>query len=490
MRNVILVFLLLISSGGYAQRKIIQQVEQSVTASESEAHLSFLASDEMRGRDTGSPEIDIAANYIKTQLKIFGAKPVRGDTSYFQPVRLEKIVPATTASLTVGSDVFKLKDDLIYISGGSTALDGEMIFVGYGSNADFEKVNVKGKMVVALAGSTATTNAVQALLTDSPAKGKIAAAHGASALIEIMLLPGLPWQSLVNFLSSERMMTEKEQSAIPHLYMKKSDAASIASFMETKKTTGALKVEAKAPDKISAKNVAGVIEGSDASLKNEWIVISAHYDHVGVKKNTSADSIFNGARDNAIGTVALLQAAKFFGKNRPKRSILFLAVTGEEKGLLGSEWYSNHPLIPLKQTVFNLNCDGAGYNDKAIATLLDLNRTSVDELLKKACQTFGLELKGDPAPEQNLYERSDNLNFAVKGIPAVDMAPGVKAFDKELFKYYHQPADEVSSLDMNYIEKFHRSFVYGAYLIANGKDRPTWVKGDKFEEAGNKLYGN
>jgi Zn-dependent M28 family amino/carboxypeptidase len=188
--------------------------------------------------------------------------------------------------------------------------------------------------------------------------------------------------------------------------------------------------------------------------------------------------------------VALLQAAKFFGKNPSKRSILFLALTGEEKGLLGSEWYSNHPLIPLKQTVLNYNCDGAGYNDKTIATQIDFNRTTVDEQLKKACQAFGLELKGDPAPEQNLYERSDNVNFAVKGVPAVDLAPGVKAFDKELFKYYHQPADEVSSLDMNYIEKFHRSFVYGAYLIANAKERPMWVKGDKFEEAGKKLYGN
>ena len=489
MRSIILVFLICTVGNTFAQRKVIQSITSSITALESEAHLSFLASDEMRGRDTGSPEIEIAAKYISTQLKIFGAKPVPGDTTYFQEVRLEKIVPATLASLTVGPDAFKLKDDLIYISGGSALLDVEMIFVGYGSTADFEKVDVKGKIVVALAGSNATTNAVQALLTDSPAKGKVAAAHGASALIEIMLLPGLPWQALVNFLSNERMMTQKEQSQIPHLYMKKSEAASITSLMETKKAKAILKVQAKAPEKVPAKNVAGMIEGNDPELKKEWIVMSAHYDHVGVKKNATPDSIFNGARDNAIGTVALLHAAKFFGKNPPKRSILFLAVTGEEKGLLGSEWYANHPLIPLRQTVFNYNCDGAGYNDKAIVSLVDLNRTTVDELLKKACQTFGLELKGDPVPEQNLYERSDNLNFAVKGVPAVNIAPGIKAFDQELFKYYHQPADEVRSLDMNYIEKFHRSVIYGAYLIANAKERPAWVKGDKFEEAGKKLYG-
>ncbi len=490
MRSIFLILLIISAGSTVAQRKVVQSIQSSVTARESEAHLSFLASDEMRGRDTGSPEIDIAANYIKTQLKIYGAKPVQGDTTYFQAVHLEKVVAASSATLTIGADVFKLKDDLLYISGGSTSLDGEMVYVGYGLPSDFEKADVKGKIVVALAGSNATTNAVQALLTDSPAKGKVAAAHGAAAFIEIMMLPGLPWQSLVNFLSAERMMTQKQsQTAMPHLYMKKSEAASITAFIESKKGIGRLQVDAKAPVSIPAKNVAGMIEGNDPALKNEWIVISAHYDHVGVKKNASPDSIFNGARDNAIGTVALLQAAKFFGQNPPKRSILFLAVTGEEKGLLGSEWYSNHPLIPLNQTVFNYNCDGAGYNDKTIATVIDLKRTSVDELLRKACITFGLELKGDPAPEQNLYERSDNLNFAAKGIPAVDIAPGIKTFDKELFKYYHQPADEVHSLDMSYIEKFHRSFVYGGYLIANAKERPTWVKGDKFEELGKKLYG-
>ena len=141
------------AAGASAQRKVIENVTSSVTALESEAHMSFLASDEMRGRDTGSPEIDIAANYISTQLRIFGAKPVQGDSNYFQEVRLEKIIPATSASLTVGTDVFKSKDDLLYINGGSAALDAEMIFVGYGSSADFEKADVKGKIVVALAGT-------------------------------------------------------------------------------------------------------------------------------------------------------------------------------------------------------------------------------------------------------------------------------------------------------------------------------------------------
>jgi hypothetical protein len=490
MRKLVLAILLVTSLDSLAQRKVIQQIEQSVRAVESEAHLTFLASDEMRGRDTGSPEIDIAANYISTQLSIIGVKPVSGSNTFFQEVKLKKIAPAKELSLTIGSDSFKMGEEVVYMNGTSAVLDGELIFVGYGSSADFEKVDVKGKIAVALAGGNATTNAVQALLTDAPAKVVLAAAHGATALIEIMMLPGLPWPSIVNFLSAERMVTEKDtNSSIPHLWMKKSELPSVASLMESRRATGRLKVDATATQTISEKNVAGVIEGTDPSLRNEWVIISAHYDHVGVKKNPSPDSIYNGARDNAIGTVALLQTAKFLTKNPPKRSVLFLALTGEEKGLLGSEWYTNHPLIPLKQTVLNLNCDGAGYNDTTITTIMAFNRISSDDLLKQSSQAFGLELKGDPAPEQNLYERSDNVNFAVKGIPAVTISPGVKAFDQELMKYYHQPADEVGSLNMKYIEKFHRSFVYGAYLVTNAKERPVWVKGDKFEEAGKKLYG-
>jgi Zn-dependent M28 family amino/carboxypeptidase len=271
--------------------------------------------------------------------------------------------------------------------------------------------------------------------------------------------------------------------------MRNVDLASIKSLQETKKSSGKLVINASLPVPVKAKNVVAIIEGTDDKLKQEWITISAHYDHVGVKKsNNNPDSIYNGARDNAVGTVALLQAAKFFEHNPPKRSVVLLAVTGEEKGLLGSEWYAEHPLIPLNKTVFNFNCDGAGYNDTTIATVIDLNRTNVDALLTKACQAYGLALKGDPAPEQNLYERSDNVNFAVKGIPSVNISPGVKAFDPELFKYYHQPADEVGSLNMHYLEKFFRAFVYASYLLASDPIRPSWKQGDKFEEAGKRLY--
>jgi hypothetical protein len=489
MRLAIIYLLLLCLQPVLAQKKVLSKVNKLITAGDVEAHLSFLAADEMRGRDTGSPEIDIAANYLALQLKLFGAKPGAG-ASYFQDVQLEKIMPATSAELTIGADVLKLKDDLLFMSGGTASLEKEMIFIGYGTGEDFKKNEVKDKIVVAYAGTPTTKNGVQAILTDSPLKNQLAVTSGAAALIEIMTFPGVPWKGLVGFLSSERLVTRKDQSGtFPHLMMRNVDLPSIKSLQETKKSSGKLMINASLPVPVKAKNVVAIIEGTDDKLKQEWITISAHYDHVGVKKsNNNPDSIYNGARDNAVGTVALLQAAKFFEHNRPKRSVVLLAVTGEEKGLLGSEWYANHPLVPLNKTVFNLNCDGAGYNDTTIATVIDLNRTNVDALLTKACQTYGLGLKGDPAPEQNLYERSDNVNFAVKGIPSVNISPGVKAFDPELFKYYHQPADEVGSLNMHYLEKFFRAFVYASYLLASDPTRPSWKQGDKFEEAGKRLY--
>jgi hypothetical protein len=472
-----------------AQKKIISKINQDVTAAGLEAHLSFLASDEMRGRDTGSPEIDIAANYIATQLKLAGIKPGSG-ASYFQEVQLERINPPMSGQIVIGSDILKLKDDFLFLSGGSAQLEKDIVFVGFGTAEDFQKVDVKDKIVVAYAGVPTSKNPVQAIFTDGPQKNRIAISHGAAALIEILTLPGVPWPGIANYLSAERMVTKTETAAeFPHLLLRNVDLPGVQALKESKTSKGSIVIKAVNLGPVITKNVLGIIEGTDPNLKQEWIVISAHYDHVGVKKSpNNPDSIYNGARDNAIGTVALMEAAKFLSQNKPKRSILFVALTAEEKGLRGSEWYSEHPVIPLNKTVLNFNCDGAGYNDTTIATVIDFNRTSVDPLLIKACQTYGLTLKGDPAPEQNLYERSDNVNFASKGVPAVNISPGIKAFDPELFKYYHQPADEVSTLNMHYLEKFFRAYVFASYLLANDPQRPAWVKGDKFEEAGKRLY--
>src|SRR5690606_37507869 len=194
-----------------------------------------------------------------------------------------------------------------------------------------------------------------------------------------------------------------------------------------------LEVAGKTNTPVEGKNVIAVIEGTDSRLKDEYILLSAHYDHVGVgKPDAAGDSIFNGARDNAVGTVAVINAAKYFAKNPPKRSILIALWTAEEKGLLGSGYFANNPLVPLNQIIYNLNIDNAGYNDTSIITVIGLGRTSADFMIEEAAAEFGITAKTDPSPEQGLYDRSDNVNFARKGIPAPNFSLGFTAFDDEI----------------------------------------------------------
>ena len=240
-------------------------------------------------------------------------------------------------------------------------------------------------------------------------------------------------------------------------------------------------------------NVIGFIEGTDPKLKDEYVMMTAHFDHVGVGKAgdpnvTEDDKVFNGARDNAIGTTAIMSAARILAQNPPKRSILLIAFTAEEIGLVGSKYYADNPWLPLNKCIFNLNIDNGGYNDTGIVTVIGLERTGAKEELEMATKAFGLGVIDDPAPEQGLFDRSDNVNFAAKGIPSPTFSLGFTSFDKEILKYYHQITDEAESVDFDYVLKYCQSYAYAAELIANLRKQPKWEKGDKYEAAYKKLY--
>jgi Zn-dependent M28 family amino/carboxypeptidase len=205
--------------------------------------------------------------------------------------------------------------------------------------------------------------------------------------------------------------------------------------------------------------------------------------------SADADSIFNGARDNGIGTSAMLTTAEFFAKNPQKRSIVFLACNAEEVGLLGSKYYAENPWFPLNKAIFNFNNDGAGYNDTSLITIFGLNRSTAGANIAKATEKFGLLAIEDPAPEQNLFDRSDNVSFAAKGIPAITFSQGFRAFDADIMKYYHQPGDDPNSLDYGYLYKYNKAYVYATWLLINMDEKPFWIPGDKYEEQGKKLYG-
>jgi hypothetical protein len=485
------IFFLTVSIALSAQKRPVDEITRLITRDEVEAHLLFLASDEMRGRDTGSPEQLIAANYLAAEFQRLGLRKPESLNSYFQPVDLVNRFPATSGKFVLGDEVFSYKEHFIQLEGENISWQGEAVFAGYASAEDLEKVDVQGKLVVALAGNRDSEGNAMTIFMASGEKRNRVEAAGAAGLVEIFAVPQIPWPVLVNYFTTNSSMTlggGKGKGA--HIWLKSSDAVSVQKLKETEALPASLTIEGLRTIPVQARNVVGILEGADPKLRQEYLVVSAHYDHVGVsRRGNQSDSIYNGARDNAIGVTGMLATARYLSVYRPKRSVLFIAFTAEEKGLLGSRYYVEHPVVPLHQCVFNFNCDGAGYNSTEIATVIGMERTTAEQDLTKACSAFGLRAAVDPVPEQNLFERSDNLNFAVKGVPAITFAPGLTAFDGEINKYYHQPADEVSSLDFNYLLRFFRSYVYANVLLANAPRPPVWKAGDKYEAAARKLYG-
>jgi len=192
---------------------------------------------------------------------------------------------------------------------------------------------------------------------------------------------------------------------------------------------------------VTSQNVIGIVEGTDPILKNEYIIYSGHYDQ-------------------------------------------------EEKGLLGSSFYVENPVLPLEQMVYCFNSDNGGYNDTSLATIIGLPRTTASQHIKDAASAFGLTAIDDPAPEQGLFDRSDNVNFAAKGIPAPTFSLGFTAFNGDVTKYYHRPGDEANTLDYDYLFKFFSAYVLAGRNIGNDPVTPTWTAGDKYEAAGKALYKN
>ncbi len=493
--NLLLGLLFLLNISVYAQ-KLTKLPEYKLPASESEMHLRFLASDEMLGRKTGEQTNLVAARYVAEQFRALGLKMPSGQSSYLQKVPFKNSKPANEGTITVGSETIKILDDFIVLEGKAADLkDVAVVFVGYGaSEEDYNNLDVKGKIVIAQLGTPKTEKPFEAIQA-SEAKTKLAADKGAAALVE-MFTAQMPWRNIVRFFNAQRLTldTKKEgekESTMPHIWVSSTKAPL---FAKDKLNTLSLKTSEKADISVISYNVVGILEGSDPTLKNEYIILSAHFDHVGTSRKGSpnynaADTIFNGARDNAFGVTAVLCAAKSLTQTKPKRSIVFIGFTGEEIGLLGSQYYADNPLVPLKQCVFNLDCDGAGYNDVTLLTTIGLGRTDCKPELEKAAAAFGLKMIDDPVPEQNLFDRSDNVSFARKGVPALDFAPGFTKFDDVINKYYHQVADNPETIDFAYLNKYCKSYTYAARLIANRKDAPKWIVGDKYEKAWKALYG-
>jgi len=480
--------------------------EHNLAKAEIESHLRFLASDELQGRKTGELTNTIAARYIAEQLRSAGVKTAGELKGYYQSVPFVRSFPATAGHVKVNDLSFMQGKNMVVLGGKEAALSGSAVFANYGwvdeetGHNDYDKLDVKGKIVFVLSGLPDNDNPYETF-TAMSVKPQLAEERGAIALVEIYKL-SFPWRFFKRNFNRPGLKVAKDpsdplgnKSSIPHLWINPEESGIVETLKEKKAKKLQFDIASSGTNKelVPSQNVIGVIEGSDPILKKEHVLLSAHYDHVGTtgaatSATTETDTIFNGARDNGMGTVALIAAAKSLAKAPPKRSVIILAVTGEEMGLLGSSFYASHPVIPLKQTVFNLNTDGAGYSDKTKIVIMGFDRVGAENEMKKAVETFGLSVIADPAPEQNLFDRSDNVSFAKKGIPAPTLSPGFTSFDEEIAKYYHQVTDNPDSIDYDYLLRFCKVFSLAARLVADKDERPQWKAGDKYEAAGKALY--
>ena len=466
-------------------------VEKTVTKNSIAAHLKFISSDALEGRDTPSRGLDVAAEYIRTQLEMMGVRSFDAYPDYYQPVKFTKIYVPDVAEVVIGKQSFIPGGDLIMINGRDMEWSGDFIFLEYATPEELEKADVKGKMIVTNAGNGVDVNPIYWLKLAS-VKRAAAYKKGAVGVIELYNTIRLPWNFLLAYLNKARVVLDQglDSDAIPTIWLDNTDRKSRKVFKDKKEPLSVTIRGAKSEDFISH-NVVGYVAGNDPKLKDEYVVYSAHYDHVGIgRADATGDSIYNGTRDNAVGTVTVMEAAKNLTQFPTARSSLFVLFVGEEKGLLGSEWFVDHSPIGLDQMVFCFNSDNGGYNDTTIATVIGLERTTAQEHLTRALSTYGLTASNDENfKEQNLFDRSDNVNFAVKGIPAPCFSMGVAQFDEVLMRTYHQPADEFDTINMDYLFNFYRSYVLAGRLIGNAPEAPFWIQGDKYYKGGVQLYG-
>lgn len=489
MKRFILLSTVLLSLSLSAQTDK-ETIENTIGKDKIKGHIYFLADDLLKGRGTATPELKIAASYLANQLRGYGVKPNPKTGTYYQVVELKETSAPENVSVMLNG---KTIENTIVIDGGGVSSKENSIYLGYGTEEDFKGKDLKGKVVLLLAGKEGATD-INTAFGLRGQKEKLAKEKGAIAVIELFEGNKAIWKRLEDYFNHGGLSISKEEtkkSNFTYAWSLDQDGVIKESLKGKKEVSSKIAVGARKEITKYSQNVIGVVEGTDPKLKNEYIIYSAHYDHVGIgSPDAKGDTIYNGARDNAVGTTTVLSMAENLAKYPTKRSALFILFTGEEAGLLGSKYYVENPVLPLKQMVYCFNSDNAGYNDTSIATIIGLPRTTAEQHIKDAAVAYGIKAVDDPAPEQGLFDRSDNVSFASKGIPAPTFSLGFTSFSGDVTKYYHQAGDEADTLDYDYLYNFFRAYVMAGRKIGNDPITPVWTSGDKYEPQSKELYKN
>jgi Zn-dependent M28 family amino/carboxypeptidase len=503
----------------------------SITPERLLAHIKILASDEFAGRGPGTPGEDKTVAYIVDQAKSMGLEPGNPDGTFIQKVPLWGVRSKGTLQIT-GMVMISGEDYLAYSLQPKTDVavaDSAIVFVGYGVTApqyrwdDYRGIDVKGKTVVVLSGDPPVMDPVNpkkfndkifngvglSVFGRPGTKFDTAFAHGAAAVM-LVYAPrngATNLAAMANNIGRENMILRdqddvKRVSALGYITAAKTKELFAASGLDfealrtdaVKRSFKAVELKAKATfqitnavREISSANVIAKVAGSDAKLKNEYVIYSGHWDHLGQE----GDRIFHGASDNAAGTAGVLELARAFTTLKPKRTVLFLWPTAEEKGLLGAKYYVEAPLYPLKATVANINLDyfsNWGWGRTHDISIVGLGNSTLDDLVIAAAKRQGRVVTGDTAPEEGFYFRSDHFEFNKGGVPSLETSPGVDYIGKPagygvdirttyIRNDYHKTSDEPKpGWDLTGAVEDLQVLLETGVHAADDAARPVWKK--------------
>ncbi len=528
-----------------AVNQIIKPALASFAAQDILKHTTMLASDTYEGRAPGTRGEDSTVAYLTRQFKQLGLQPGNPNGTYIQEVPLYGYTAQPTASFTAYGQKINLQFPQDYVAMSQqykprvTVANSDMVFVGYGIVApeygwdDYKGLDVKGKTIVMLVNDPPVPDANDTSKLDGKMFGgramtyygrwtykyEIATQKGAAAAIIIHETgpAGYPYEVISGSWSRENVdiqTADKNASQVAVKSWITSDKAREL-FTAAGQDFATLKKAALQKDfkpvplpakanfdlkmtlrEMQSRNVIAKLEGSDPQLKNEYVVYSAHWDHLGKDPKLTGDQIYNGAIDNASGTAGLLELAEAYKKlpEAPKRSILFLAVTSEEKGLLGSKYYAQNPLYPLNKTLANINMDALNpYGRTKDVIIVGYGNSTLDDVLARAAQTQNRKIVPEATPEKGYFYRSDHFEFAKEGVPALYAESGEESVGKpagylrqksEAYTAndYHKVSDEVKSdWDLSgSVQDLQLYFMVG-YEVAQGNTYPEWKPGTEFK---------
>ncbi len=504
-----------------------------ISADRIKAHVAYLASDRLEGRGPGTRGEFLATEYLADEFKKARLQPIGANGTYFQPVPLVRVVtsPKSTLRAVKGEAVLDIPCEEGFSGTSQTQteleqFDAEAVFLGHGITApefdwdDYQGVDVKGKVVVLFTNEPPSNDpkyfggSALTYYGRWTYKFEEAARRGAKAcfIIHTRETAGYPF-SVIQPLDGAQLAREPGQPVLAFAGWLTREAGEKLLGLSGRTVDAALKeadtkgfkpyslgvrlkghIESRIAKMVS-NNVAGLAEGSDPALKSEAVVFTAHWDHLGVGKAVLGDAIYNGAADNATGCALLLEIARAWSAQspRPKRSALFLAVTAEEKGLLGSKYYAQNPLVPLGKTALNLNFDmilPLGVPESVVVT--GAERTTAWPAVKAAAARSGLEIEADQRAHLGIFYRSDHFSMARAGVPAFSVSPGMRikgkledsarqAYKEFNDKEYHSPQDELKpEWDFAGFVVLARFTLDVARDVADASQLPTWNPGDEF----------